>query len=81
MSEKARENRLRRRAKRLGLWLKKSRAKQWSLNNRMGYTLIDPYSNTCVWGPEFNESLTNIENDLDNYEAKLRGQKGGEETK
>jgi len=41
--EKAREARLRRLAAKYGLILRKSRAKNWSVDNQQGYALIDIY--------------------------------------
>ena len=68
---KVRESRSRRHAKRLGLFLRKSKAKCWSLHNRGGYMIIDPYANTVVWGPDFEMDLAGVESQLTEYEAKL----------
>ncbi len=72
MSDKVKENYLRRQAKRLGLWLQKSRAKKWSLHNQCGYTIIDPYKNTCVWGPDCQLDLNDVEQLLNEYEEKIK---------
>jgi len=79
MTEKVRENRLRRKAKRLGLWLKKSRAKVWSIHNQQGYMILDPYRNTILWGPDFGLTLDQVEYDLDGYEAELRKEENDSE--
>ncbi len=72
MSDKVRENYLRRWAKRLDLVLRKSKARQWSLHNQQGYILIDPATNAVVSGGDFDLSLDEVQEYLDDYEAQLR---------
>ncbi len=71
--EKVRENLLRRHAKRLDLFLIKSRARRWSIDNRQGYQIMDR-SNILV-GEKFEIDLGHVEAFLDEYEVKAR--KGG----
>jgi hypothetical protein len=72
VSEKGRENRLRRQAGRLGLVLRKSRARLWSLDNRGEYMVIDANSNFIVAGEKFDRSLDQVAKFLDDYERKVR---------
>jgi hypothetical protein len=55
--ERDRERRLRGRAKSLGLWMRKSRARHLSLDNQGRYMLIDSYRNICLAGSQFGLSL------------------------
>jgi len=70
--EKVRENYYRRMAKRQNLWLKKSRAKRWSVDNQLGYMIMDPYVNTIVYGVRFNLSLDEVAKFLEDYEQEIR---------
>jgi hypothetical protein len=75
LAEKAREARLRRRAKRLGKlgWaLRKSRARL-SSDNLGGYRLVDIWSNTIIGGDissRYGLSLDDVERILDEEEGK-----------
>ena len=69
--EKVRENRYRRWAKRLGLFLKKSKGKLWSINNQGGYMIIDIESNIILCGEKFDLSLDNVGDWLEEYEQKI----------
>jgi hypothetical protein len=69
--DKVRENRLRRQAKRLGLWLKKSRARQIHLDNHGEYMLLDLESNFIVAGSRFDLELDDVQAWLDEYEGKI----------
>jgi hypothetical protein len=69
--DKVYENRLRRKAARLGLALRKSRARRLHLNNLGGYRIIDPYHNFIVAGERFDLSLEEVEAFLDDYEQEL----------
>ena len=71
-SDKVRENALRRRARRLGLILRKSRARRWSMDNRGQYRLIDADRNLIVAGERFECDLAATAEFLDRYESKLR---------
>ena len=66
--ERLRENRLRRRAQRLGLAIRKSRAQMLSLNNQGGYRIIDPYRNWIVAGERFDLDLDDVEEFLQSCE-------------
>ena len=59
MGFKVRENKVRRQATRLGFMLQKSRAKKWSLNNHMGYRLVD-FNNYIVLGEKYDANLDEI---------------------
>ena len=54
------ENALRHRARRLGLLVRKSRARQLGPNNRGGYRLVDPWQNAIVAGEHFDLCLAEI---------------------
>jgi hypothetical protein len=69
--DKVYENRLRRKAARLGLALRKSRARRLHLNDRGGYRIVDPYHNFIVAGERFDLSLEEVEAFLDDYEQEL----------
>nr|MBC7245429.1 hypothetical protein [Chloroflexota bacterium] len=64
---KSLENWLRRRAKRLGLALHKSR-RSLSIDNLGGYQIIDSH-NRIVAGEKFNLELNDVAAFLDDYEA------------
>jgi hypothetical protein len=70
--EKVREIRLRRWATRLGLFLHKSRARRWSINNNQGYAVTDPDQNMIVYGQKYELDLDQVEEFLNKYEANLR---------
>jgi hypothetical protein len=69
--DKVHENRLRRKAARLGLALRKSRARRLHLNNRGMYRIVDPYRNFIIAGERFDLSLEEVEAILDDYEREL----------
>jgi hypothetical protein len=75
-SDKVRENYARRWAKRLGLFLKKSRAKKPSVDNQGGYMLVNLNTNTIEWGEKFTLELAGVEKILDKYEKGLPLRKG-----
>lgn len=54
------ERKLRRALSKQGYQLCKSRAKNWSLNNQLGYMIIDPYYNIAVRGPQFDLTLEEV---------------------
>jgi hypothetical protein len=58
------ESALRRRAKRQGYLLRKSRARIRDSNNRGMYVLYNAHSGNVVLGPYFDASLEDIENFL-----------------
>jgi len=71
--EKVRENSLRRKAKRLGLEIRKSRAKTIHLDDLGGYRIIDPWnSDALVWGERFELELDDVEQYLNEYEEQLK---------
>ena len=74
-SDKVKENYLRRQAKRLGLCLRKSRARKWSLDNQGGYMITDIYTNFVIWGERYNLSIADVEELLSDYEKKLKDAK------
>ena len=54
------ERKLRHALSKQGYQLCKSRAKNWSLNNQLGYMIIDPYYNIVVRGPQFDLTLEEV---------------------
>jgi hypothetical protein len=72
MSDKAKENRLRRQAQRLGLIIKKSMARNIGINNLMGWMIIDGQTNSVVAGSRFELNLEDVENYLKNCEDALK---------
>jgi len=54
------ESTLRRRAQRLGYRLEKSRAREWRLDNQLGYRLLDVEINGAALGQDFDASLEEI---------------------
>lgn len=71
-ASKVQENRLRRWADRLGLALKKSRAKMLHINDRGEYRIVDPYKNRIVAGERFDMGLDEVESFLREYEERLK---------
>jgi len=69
--DKVRENRYRRWAKRLGLYIKKDRAKRWSLDRQGGYMILELYRNLILAGERFNLSLDEVDEFLEEYERKI----------
>jgi len=74
--DKVKEDFYRRWAKRLGLFLKKSRPKRLHIDNQSGYMLIDPYINTICCGEEFDLNLEQVEALLADREKELLRRKG-----
>lgn len=70
--EKTRENRLRRQAKRLGLGLKKSRARAIHLDDFGGYRIVGLKYNSVVRGSRFELDLDDVAEYLDETEAEIR---------
>ncbi len=71
-SDKAVENRLRRKAARLGYLLHKDRARTWGINRQGGYMLVDAPTNSVVSGPDFELTLAEVDAWLDEEENRLR---------
>jgi hypothetical protein len=71
MSDKVREVRLRNWSNRLALELHKTRARRWSVNNKLGYRISDATGN-ILYGEKFDLTLDDVENYLKTYEAKLK---------
>jgi len=74
--DKVKEDFYRRWAKRLGLFLKESRAKRLQIDNQRNYMLIDPYINTICCGEEFDLNLEQVEALLADHEKELSKRKG-----
>jgi hypothetical protein len=70
--EKVRENYYRRRAKRLGLVLRKSKAKRWSLTNQQGYMIVDEHRNLVIYGDRYDLNLDEVQEFLDRHEKAIR---------
>jgi hypothetical protein len=65
------ENRLRRQAVRLGLALRKSRARRLHLNDRGKYRIVNEYRNTIIAGERFDLELADVEAILDRIENEM----------
>jgi hypothetical protein len=59
--EKARDNRARRQAWRQGLVLTKSRARNWSYYNQLGYMITDANTGFLMAGEHFDLTLEDVE--------------------
>lgn len=73
-SDKARENRLRRWAGRLGYEVRKDRARRWGLHHQGGYMVVWTSRNACVQGSDFECSLDDVESYLRYEEANLKAE-------
>lgn len=69
--DKVRENFSRRRADRLGLMLKKSRGKRWSVDNHLGYMLVN-FNSFIEAGEKFDLTLAQVEALLNEREKEMR---------
>ncbi|MHB1420389.1 MAG: hypothetical protein ACYCX4_12545 [Bacillota bacterium] len=69
---KVKENFLRRQAKRLGLFLSKSKAQKWSVDNQGGYRIIRPKGNIVMYGKRYELSFGDAERILNEIEKKVR---------
>ncbi len=72
-SKAARENRLRKYAHRLGLILKKSRAKRRDTDTYPGYMIINAENHIVEAGGQFGLDLDAVEKYLKEYESKKKG--------
>jgi hypothetical protein len=72
VEDKDREHKLRRRAERLGLRLRKSRARHLHSDDFGKYMVLDPDRNLILDGGRFDLELDDVEAFLDQYEANLR---------
>ena len=69
-SDKVREIKLRRWATRLGLVLHKSRNRRWSVDNYLGYRVVDANTRSVVAGQRYELNLDDVERLLKNDEIK-----------
>lgn len=60
-SIKLRDSKARREVTRSGHRLIKSRARNWNINNQLGYMIIDSYNNFIVYGSRMELTLEDIE--------------------
>lgn len=60
MSEKTIEQRNRRALKKNGYILHKSRAKNWSIDNQLGYMIVDASTNLVIRGNRFDLTLDDV---------------------
>lgn len=60
-THKSQQEKLRRRAARYGLLLQKSRARNWSLDNQLGYRLLEPQQNIVLFGRRYDLDLDDID--------------------
>lgn len=70
--EKTRENYYRRMAARQGLFLAKSKAKKWSIDDYQGYRIVDLQTNAVVTGEKFDLSLDDVARFLEESEKELK---------
>ena len=70
-NEKVQENLFRRKAKRLGLRLVKSRVRSININDHGGYMMVDNQNNFVVAGSKFDMDLEDVNNWLNEYENNL----------
>jgi hypothetical protein len=70
--DKVYENKLRRQAKRLGLFLSKSSGRAWSLDNQLGYRLMESSKGLVIAGERFELTIEDVEKYLEEYENELR---------
>ncbi len=70
--DKVRENRLRRQAKRLGFLLNRSRARMVHLHDQGMYRIVNPETNGVVRGENFEYTLDDVAEFLDDWERQLR---------
>ena len=54
------ERKLRYALNKSGYVLHKSRARNWSLHNQLGYMIVDAYYDTCVGGSDYDFSLADV---------------------
>lgn len=60
MSDKAIEQRNRRALQKNGYILHKSRARNWSINNQLGYMIVDASTNFVIQGSQFDLTLDDV---------------------
>ena len=71
MSDKVRENYLRRQAARLGHVIEKSRGRKWSVNDRLGWRVLDQ-GGQIVGGEKYELTIDDVEGILNGIEARVR---------
>ncbi|OGO04593.1 MAG: hypothetical protein A2Y60_01800 [Chloroflexi bacterium RBG_13_54_9] len=79
IGDKVYENYLRRKAKRLGLAIKKSRIRSINLDDFGGYMIIDSDRNYLIAGEKFNLDIDDVAEVLNNTERSISEErkKGG----
>jgi hypothetical protein len=65
LEAKRRESRLRRALTRDGYVLRKSRARNWRLDNQQGYMIVDPSMNIAIGHSDFSLNLDDVQRWLD----------------
>ena len=70
--DKVRENYLRRWAGRLGMLLKKSRGRLWSVENQGGYMIVDPAGSSILHGERYELTIEDVERILTESELALK---------
>jgi hypothetical protein len=80
-ADKVYENYLRRKAKRLGLMLRKSRARMVKVDDRGGYMVVNPQGNWAIAGQRFDLNLDDVAEVLNDKECSIkRGRGYGKQT-
>jgi len=72
---KVEENFYRRKAARLGVFLSRSSAKLWHIDNQQGYRIIDKSTSRVLAGQKYDLSFEDAKAFLDEYEIKLKSAK------
>lgn len=70
--KKAYENFYRRKATRLGLLLKKTRVRYWSIDYQQGWMIVDAIHDVVIAGEKYDLTIEEAAKFLDEYEAKLK---------
>jgi len=70
-NEKSTENFYRRKAKRLGLMLRRSRAKSIHINDLGGYMILDAGTNFVIAGERWSFEIGDVQEYLEWYEGEL----------
>lgn len=60
-NRKNKEQQLRRALAKKGYQLRKSRARNWSVDNQLGYMIVYPYYGIAVSGTRFDLTITDVE--------------------
>jgi hypothetical protein len=71
-TSKTYENYYRRKAERLHMRLEKTRVRYWSIDNHLGWRIVDPDHNKIIAGEKFGLTIQEAASFLDEYENKMK---------